>query len=283
MNPGGDPDRPGARPTPTLAQRGVLYPQRLPEFHRLMPPPDLAHALAWVWIPEWDLPDGTESVQEILPFPACNIVVEPAGVIAAGPPTRRSERVLAGTGWAVGAMLRPAAAPLLVPDLAELRDGARPLAEPRLHREVAGAMGRAEPGGDARRAAAAAALADWIRARVPEPEPGSDRALANELGAALADPAVVRVSELAPRLHVSTRTLQRVAARCFGLSLHSMIRRRRLQEAAERLREDPGASISRLASELGYADHAHFTSDFKTLLGVTPSRYRAGAGADAHG
>jgi AraC-like DNA-binding protein len=134
----------------------------------------------------------------------------------------------------------------------------------------------AEPG--ARRAAAAEAFAEWIRSRVPDPGHGSEGTLANELAVAIADPSVIRVSDLEVRLHASTRTLQRIAARFFGLSPHSMIRRRRLQEAAERLREDSGLPIARIATELGYADHAHFSSDFKALLGVTPSAYRESAG-----
>ena len=91
--------------------RGILYPQRLPEFHRISPAPALADAVRWFWIPEWDLTDGTESRQEVLPFPACNVVVEPDGVTAVGPTTRAAERVLTGTGWAVGALLQPAAVP----------------------------------------------------------------------------------------------------------------------------------------------------------------------------
>jgi len=255
-------------------RRGVLYPRHLPEFHRLTPPDDLAHALGWFWISEWDLPDGRRSVQQILPFPACNIVVEGEAVTAVGPPTRRSERVLTGRGWAVGALLRPAAAHLLIPDIPALADATRPLDEPALQRRVASAMSDSAAEPAARRSAAAAALAEWIRARAPRPAQGSEGALANDLATELADPSVTRISDLEPRLHASTRTLQRIAARFFGLSLHSMIRRRRLQEAAERLREDPQLAIARLATELGYADHAHFTSDFKALLGMTPSAYR---------
>jgi AraC-like DNA-binding protein len=56
-----------------------------------------------------------------------------------------------------------------------------------------------------------------------------------------------------------------------------MIRRRRVQEAAERLREDPSVTVSTIALELGYADQAHFATDFKAVVGVTPSEYRAEA------
>jgi AraC-like DNA-binding protein len=53
-----------------------------------------------------------------------------------------------------------------------------------------------------------------------------------------------------------------------------MIRRYRLQEAAQRLREDPSLTISQVAAELGYADHAHLSADFRNVLGFTPSSYR---------
>ncbi|MFC7766849.1 helix-turn-helix domain-containing protein [Leucobacter soli] len=230
--------------------------------------------MAWFWIPEWALPPGEESRQEILPFPACNLVVEPGRATIVGPPTTRSERVLTGSGWAVGALLRPASVPALGIDAVALRDAVRPLDDLELLRAVTAAMSDAARDGDARRDSAAAALAAWIRDRVPAPPHGSTAALANALADAIADPAITRVAELEPRLHTSTRTLQRIAERCFGVPLHAMIRRRRLQEAAARLREDPEATISRLASELGYADHAHFTTDFTALLGMPPSDYR---------
>ncbi|MFV0434632.1 MAG: helix-turn-helix domain-containing protein [Leucobacter sp.] len=258
-------------------RRGILYPQRLPEFHRLSPPLELAHAVSWFWIPEWNLPAGEESRQELLPFPACNFVVEPNGIGAVGPTTARSERVLSGSGWAVGALLRPAAVPALVPDPASCRDSIRTVPDPELLSRVRSAMTDADMSASERREHATATLSNWLLDRVPPPRPHSDGALANELAEALADPAIVRVDQLPERLHVSARSLQRLAERFFGLSLHSMIRRRRLQEGAQQLRENPGLGIADLASELGYTDHAHFTTDFKTLLGMTPSEYRARA------
>ncbi|UOQ56647.1 helix-turn-helix domain-containing protein [Leucobacter allii] len=224
-------------------------------------------------------PPGVASAQQLLPFPACNLVVDPDGAAFAGPATRRSERVLAGRGWAVGALLRPAAALPIAETLGlgaipALRDAERPVDAPGLHAAVVAAMTEARPGAE-RRARAAEAVARWILAVVPVPSPGGDAALANALAEVLADPAVTRVDQLERRLHVSTRSLQRLAERWFGIPLHAMIRRRRLQEAAERLRGDPELGISRLASELGYAGHAHFTTDFKAVMGVTPSAYRA--------
>lgn len=49
--------------------------------------------------------------------------------------------------------------------------------------------------------------------------------------------------------------------------------RYRLHEAAERLADEPGADLADLASELGYADQAHFVRDFKRPIGHPPGAY----------
>lgn len=258
-------------------QRGILFPRQLPEFFRFEPPVALTDTVRWFWIPEWRLPDGTTSTQQLLPFPACNLVVEPSGVSFVGPPTMRSERTLEGHGWAVAALLRPAAAHVFAEDLAGLRDRAVPVDAPRLHREIVELMSARRTPGELRRAQAVQSLGEWLRTRVPASEPGGDPELANRLELLLADPEVTRVDQLPELLHTSPRTLQRLSERYFGITPHSMIRRRRLQEGAERLRSSETLAVAALAHELGYADHAHFTKDFKALLGVTPSEYRSRA------
>lgn len=97
--------------TDTADTRGVLYPARLPTFDRVGAPDDLSSMVSWFWIPQWSLAPGRTSRQNILPFPACNLVVEPDAVLIVGPSTQRTHRDLTGSGWAVGALLRPAALP----------------------------------------------------------------------------------------------------------------------------------------------------------------------------
>ncbi|HLS48768.1 MAG TPA: DUF6597 domain-containing transcriptional factor, partial [Actinomycetaceae bacterium] len=118
------------------ASRGVLYPARLPTFHREPASGDLAEFVRWFWIPEWDIAPGRTSRQHVIGFPASNLVVEHGQTTISGPTTRASYRDLTGQGWAVGALLRPAATPVLVPDVAALCDSSRP-AE---HRELADAV-----------------------------------------------------------------------------------------------------------------------------------------------
>lgn len=263
--------------------RGMLYPARLPAFRRLPPPPELEDRVRWFWIPEWNLGPGVVSRQEILPFPALNFVVQPEGVTLSGPATRRSHRDLSGSGWAFGVLLRPAAVPAFTSDPGALRDLEVGFPAPELHAAVVAAMsvgegeinddGAGEGGDDARHARAATAVVSWLEAHVPAP--GSEAQLANNLEDLIrTDPSLTRVGEAAQRLGVSARTLQRLARSHVGLPPLAMIRRYRLQEAAERLRTDSGAVIADIAAELGYADHAHLAAAFREVLGFTPSGYR---------
>jgi AraC-like DNA-binding protein len=256
--------------------RGVLYPARMPTFHRLPPPDTVATWVRWLWIPEWHLAPGRVSRQELVAFAACNLVVEPDLVGLAGPTTRRSFRDLTGRGWAVGALLRPAAVPHLVEDPAAIRDSYLPLDVPGLHASVTAAM-TSHQEGVVRRSRAVDAFARWLDDSFPAPR--SEALLANAMADLIdGDPSMQHVTEVAARLGVSVRTLQRLARQYVGLPPAAMMRRRRLQEAAERLRLEPNIDIAAVASDLGYADHAHLTTDFRTVLNVTPSAYR---GADA--
>jgi AraC-like DNA-binding protein len=252
--------------------RGVLYPARLPEFHRLPASGAAADLVVWYWIPEWDLEPGRSSRQEIVGYPALNLVVEPDAVTLSGATTRATHRDLRGTGWAVGAMLRPAAVAALVDDPAAVVDQERRLDEPELLAAVTTAM----RSGEGHRERAVEAFSQWLAERAGVL--GSASLQANALvDVLLGDDATSSVEEAATRLAVSVRTLQRLAHRHVGLSPAAMIRRRRLQEAAEQLRANPDLDLATVAAQIGYSDHAHLARDFRAVLGIAPSTYRAHA------
>lgn len=250
----------------------MLYPARLPTFHREPVTGELAAFVRWFWIPEWDIEPGRSSRQHLIGFPACNLVVEESVTGISGPTTRASHRDLTGRGWAVGALLRPAAVPSFVAEPATARDTYREVDLPDLSTAVRAAMDTDTPVAERHRHAIAA-FTDWLVDRLGTPD--EEALLANRMvEAAEADPELVTVTDLAAHLHVSTRSLQRLATKYVGLPPAALIRRRRLQEAAERLREHPELDLSALAHEFGYVDHAHLTNDFRRSLGFTPSAYR---------
>jgi AraC-like DNA-binding protein len=82
-----------------------------------------------------------------------------------------------------------------------------------------------------------------------------------------------RVSELAERLGLSVRSVQRLFADLVGLGPSWVIRRYRLHEAAARATEGGDVDWARLAIQLGYYDQAHLVRDFTATVGTAPARY----------
>ncbi|MBT2585305.1 helix-turn-helix domain-containing protein [Arthrobacter sp. ISL-95] len=257
--------------------KGILYPTRLPTFHRFPAPTSVAHLVQWFWIPEWNIEPGRSSRQHVIAYPASNLVVQGDVVEFSGPTTRAAYRDLTGQGWAVGALLRPAAVPLFTDNPGALRDQEVVLQLAELQRAVAAAMTAASDDNThddgARRERGVDAFVAWLVSL--EGVATEEALLANRMmDVVLSEPDVLLIEDVASRLAVSPRTLQRIANRYVGLSPSALIRRRRLQDAAERARSDSTADLAAIAVELGYSDHAHLTNDFRRYLGFTPSSYR---------
>jgi len=88
----------------------------------------------------------------------------------------------------------------------------------------------------------------------------------------LGDP--LRLSDIAASFGTTPFALCRLFVRSVGLPLHRYRRRLRLRAALHRLaggEED----ITRLALDLGFADHSHFTNAFRTEFAVAPSAFRS--------
>ncbi len=84
---------------------------------------------------------------------------------------------------------------------------------------------------------------------------------------------------IAEAVHVSPRTLQRIFLRYVGASPLWVLRRYRLQDAAALIDAGGGEDLAELSASLGWADQAHFSREFRQVIGVPPSRYRASRSA----
>ncbi len=258
--------------------RGQLTPDPRIPIARIAPPEWAAHAIKHFWVAEWCLPAGVAARQLVLGYPVLNLVAEPNRLAVYGPTTTAGARVLEGTGWGVGALLRPAATPLFTYRPARFANAERDVLAPELHAAVARAMGGHRPAGE-RFAEATGAVARWIAGRLPEADA---RGLEANRLAELADsePGLLRVADLAAAMGASERTVERLAADYLGPTPAALMRRRRIQLAAERLRAAPETPLADLAQELGYADQPHLTRDFRAVLGLTPREYARGQAAD---
>lgn len=228
------------------------------------------------WAVRWDLPAGERHDQRVMPHPAVHLVFEDGRAEIQAVTTGEFVRRLAGRGQVLGVKFRPA--------------GFRPY----LGHPVTRIAGRRLPG-----SSVFGAGLDGLAAEVAaEADPAAravlvDRFLAGQAVGALpmtravnaivdrvsGDRTITRVDDLAARLGVGTRRLQRLFAEHVGLTPKWVINRARVHEAAERAAGDGPMDWAALALDLGYSDQAHLVRDFTAAVGTPPARYARRAGA----
>lgn len=86
-------------------------------------------------------------------------------------------------------------------------------------------------------------------------------------------PGQARIGTLAEELNISARHLERLFAADVGVSAKILARLIRFEAVHNRLWLDPNVSLAQLAYELGFADQAHLTREFKALSLMTPRSF----------
>jgi len=112
-----------------------------------------------------------------------------------------------------------------------------------------------------------------LRTRLPAPDPQVER-IAAILRTVETTPGLTQVEALAAGAGLHVRSLQQLFSEYVGVSPKWVIRRFRLHEAADRLAHGEDVDLTGLALDLGYFDQAHFSSDFRRLVGQSPGHYR---------
>lgn len=92
--------------------------------------------------------------------------------------------------------------------------------------------------------------------------------------AALADPEIATVADLAARLNISGRSVERLSRRAFGFAPKLLLRRQRFLRTLAQVMLDPS---QRWVSSLDqhYHDQAHFARDFQRFMGMSARQYMA--------
>ncbi|MFZ5942174.1 MAG: helix-turn-helix domain-containing protein [Bacteroidota bacterium] len=85
----------------------------------------------------------------------------------------------------------------------------------------------------------------------------------------------ITATDLAGRLAVSPRSLERKFSSCLGSSPKQLIRLFRYQEALQNLGRNSDLSFTGQACLNGYFDQSHFIRDFKAFTGYTPKEFTA--------
>jgi len=241
------------------------------------PSPALAAWVEHYWSLAWDLSGQAPHSQTVLSYPSINISLENdddssyAGVY--GVPRSTFTRTLKGRGECFSVKFKPGGFyPFWRQSAARLTGRRITLAElfgpagetpANLLSTVTSAEDRI------------AAMERFLLSLRPERDESAELA-GRIVQTAASDRSLLHVEDMASRFGMSVRTLQRLLARYVGVSPKWLLQRFRLHEAAERIRQNQALDWAELSLELGYYDQAHFTRDFKAVIGKPPEAYVRG-------
>lgn len=233
---------------------------------RHLPTKDLAFFVGYYWIVSWDLRGQGSYLVETLPQPCIHLVFEKDHSRIVGIVRGRSSYLLKNAGRIFGVSFKPGAFyPFVEVPVSALTDtsisifdafGVEHVAleEVILSQEDETVM--------------IALVEQFLRERLPVRD--EHVVVINQIvDRIIADREITRVDNVVSCFNISKRTLQRLFSHYVGVSPKWVIRRYRLQEAAECKVVD----WPKLALDLGYFDQAHFIKDFKIIIGKTPAEY----------
>ncbi|WP_199035077.1 AraC family transcriptional regulator [Glycomyces salinus] len=261
---------------PTASDKGILRPAEAAEYIDLRRYP-AEGALSWYverfWAVHWDLPEGASYESVVIPHPCVNLSFMPIlGTEVHGPGTAVSRHPLTGTGRVFGVKFRPGGFSAFTgrddADFADWTVGAVAVFGP----EVEELNSIVLSGPDE---VAAGVVSRFLTDRMPERVDRRYERLLEIVAAMLADRTITKVEQVAARFATTPKSLQRLFQAYIGLGPKWLIRRYRLHDAADRLAAERDVDLARLAVELGWSDQAHFTHDFKAVIGLPPAEYAA--------
>jgi len=91
---------------------------------------------------------------------------------------------------------------------------------------------------------------------------------------ALIDQDMASVADLAQRLGISARSLERLSLKAFGFSPKLLLRRQRFLRSLAQFMLDPSLTWIKTL-DFHYVDQAHFVRDFRRFMAMSPRRYAA--------
>lgn len=257
-----------------ISTRGILRPKTGEQnftLTRVSPCPELSPFIEQYWMVHWDLRGEKPYASETLPFPSVHIAIEKRHPEVYGVTTGRFTRHLKGRGEVFGVKFRPASFyPFWSHPISSLTDQTTSLGN------IFGKEGsklralilkESDPNKRVR------LMEDFLMARLPKRDPWVEK-LRDLVEYVAKTRNITRVEQMASRIGLSMRPLQRNFDKYVGVSPKWVIQRYRLQEAAELLAHgSTEKTVSDLALRLGYFDQAHFIREFRKVIGTTPNAY----------
>ncbi len=185
-----------------------------------------------------------------------------------GANTRSRQMGFSGTVEAFGIRFRPGGAyPLLALPLAELANQTGLLAAltPRpvllLHEQISAASTLS---------AKITQLEHWLLTRL---QPTISPLVLHSLKLMRQSAGQIAIPELANTLYISQRQLERLYHAHVGMAPKHYARLLRVEAARLALKQAHGRPLAHISAALDYYDQAHFTHEFKSVVGLTPRAY----------
>jgi AraC-like DNA-binding protein len=262
--------------------RGILRPAEVAERANLHRDARVAEPLRpfveRYWSVRWDFTGRPPYRSEVLSHPSVNVSVESGtqprfgypmpAVLVHGVVTRRFTVDLVGAGRVTAVKFRPGGFAAFTGVL-PARDGVTRLGgELGVPAERLLAAVTALEDDEAR----TAVLDDALAPLAPEPL-DAYLDLLGIVGRMAEDRELVRVDQAAQLAGWSVRSLQRLFATYVGVSPKAVLARYRLQDAAAAIDDGAVEDLAGLAASLGWFDQAHFSREFRSVVGMTPSAY----------
>lgn len=260
-----------------VERSGVLDPVNVERFAAqwIVPSPAAREVIDIYWTATWQFKGGEKIDQRIIDHPSITLSIERGDVLApfvvSSVRAKAWRRTISGNGDVFALRLRPAGVGVLTDLDPSTLIGERSLTEAdhRARRFLADIAEMSDASSRARRADEL--VAEYLRER---PLTSRQRLANAAVDLLSAQPKARPVSDVALSLQTSPRTLQRALVQTLGRGPAEIARRIRLQEVVRQL-STGHASIASVAADLGYADQAHLTNEFRSATGMTPGAYLA--------
>jgi AraC-like DNA-binding protein len=240
------------------------------QLSRYAPSEEIGFFVKHFWIVSWDLAGQDPYLQDVIPNPCVNMVIEKSRSAIYGAAKNKYSYLIQGKGCVLGVKFKPGGfypfikQPVsgLTNNPMEIRDvfdvEAQAIEDAILYQEEEEKMVEFVEG--------------LIRPKLPSRD--DNITLINRIiDQIIAERGITRVEDISQRFNINTRKLQRIFGQYVGVSPKWVIQLYRLQNAAEIMDNGQNHDWLKLALDLGYHDQSHFIKDFKAIIGKTPDEY----------
>ncbi|SFS37369.1 helix-turn-helix transcriptional regulator [Paenibacillus sp. 453mf] len=238
---------------------------------RFLPSIELQLFIKHYWVVEWELAEDKTHIQEVIPNPCVNLVIESGRTYFYGPATRKYSYQLSAKGRVFGIKFKPGGFfPWYRESISKLIDHPLPVDEifPISSEELESIF--------LNTASNHMELTSRMNDALLPLLPPADKLtlLTDQMTEYIRlHHEVTRVDQVCEQFAMNKRTLQRMFKQYVGISPKNVIKLYRLQNAAEALDHGQAVNTLELSLALGYHDQSHFIKDFKTIVGQTPDAY----------